>query len=117
MAVNSFDVIVRTNLELWTDVRDLIQTNQIRGLDMTTILQLTTRMIVLKGSKQVLEPKKEYKTRIGASNPGLARSPDEADAASLVVQAAMICCGLRPGQKVEIRDSSFVDEKYTAFIR
>lgn len=115
MAVNSFDVIVKTNLELWTSVRDFIQTNQIRGMDHKSILQFTTRKIIIKGSKQVLEPKKDYKNRIGASNPGLAHSPDEADAAALAVQAAMLKFGFTPGQRVVIREQNFADEKYRVF--
>lgn len=111
MAVKSFDVTVKTNLELWSAFRDFIQTNQIRGLDIKTIIQLTTRKIVVKGSKQILEMKKDYKTRIGASNPGMAHSPDEADAAALALQAAMIRYGFTPGQRREIRESSFMFEK------
>ena len=112
MAVNSFDVIIKTNLELWTNIQKFIQTNQLRGLDITTIAQLTSRKVIVKGSKQILEPKKEYKRRMGAISPTLAHSPDEADTVALTLMAAMLRFGFTPGQRREIRNQTFDDVKY-----
>lgn len=115
-ATKSFDVIIKTNFEMWTAVRDFIQTDQIRGLDITSVMQLTSRLIQIKGSKQVLESKKDYKNRMGSVSPTLAHSPDEADSAALALQVAMLNHGFFPGMKREInRVSGFESEKYLEF--
>lgn len=108
----SFDVIIKTNYELWLAFRDFIQTNQLRGLDTITIAQITSRLVEVKAGKQFLETKQAFKTRIGAVSPGLAHSPDEADAAALALQVAIIRYGFRPGQRHEVRNDSFEMEKY-----
>lgn len=109
----AFDIIIKSTLELWTDLRDFIQTDSLRGLDETTIMQLTSRMIILSGQKRALESKKDYKTRMGAVSPSLAHSPDEADSASLVLQAAKIKFGFYPGQARDIQKiNSLETEKY-----
>lgn len=112
----SFDVIVKTNHELWHEFRRFIQTDQIRGLDLTTIRQLTSRLVEMKGGKQILEPKSQYKVRMGTVSASLAHSPDEADAAALALQVAIMKFGFVPGQ---IRDIKKVDtfelEKMHAF--
>lgn len=116
-AQDSFDVTIKSTLELWTDIRDFIQTDQIRGLDETTIGQLTSRLIeVQSGSgKRVLEKKLSYKSRMGSISPTLAHSPDEADACALALQVAKIKFGFRPGQRrdIEIKES-FELEKWHA---
>lgn len=101
----SFDVEVRTSHELWFNFRNFIQNRQIKGLDNTTIMQLTSRLVIIKDGKQKLESKHDFKNRMGAIMPSLAHSPDEADAASLVLQAAMINYGFAPGQ-VKIKEVS-----------
>ncbi len=112
----SFDVIVKTNYELWFEFRNYIQSNQIRGLDMESTVQLTSRLVEVKGGKQYLEPKPAYKARMGTINPSQAHSPDEADAASLALQAAIIKYGFVPGmaRKVDTYES-FALEKMAAF--
>lgn len=115
VAVNSFDVVVKSYHELWFSFRDFIQHAQIKGLDYTTITQLTSRQIVRneKTQKYQLEPKSAYKRRMGAIMPSLAHSPDEADAAALCLQSAMINFGFFPGQLREVaKGSSFDHEKY-----
>lgn len=110
--VDSFDVVIKTSLELWTDVRDFVQNDQLRGLDEKTIAQLTSRLIEVKGSKQALEAKSVFKARMGAVSPSLAHSPDEADALALCLQAAKIKFGFTPGQvRKNIDPVSFMDEK------
>lgn len=115
----TFDIIVKNSLELWTDMRDFIQTDNIRGLDNTAAFQFTSRMVVAtKAGKRVLESKKDYKTRMGAISPTLAHSPDEADAASLVLQTAKIKFGFFPGQKRDIQKvQGFEMEKYLLQLR
>lgn len=119
VAQRSFDVVVKTSLELWTDIRDFIQTDQIRGLDDTTIAQLTSRLIeVQPGSgKRVLESKASFKSRMGSISPSLAHSPDEADSAALALQAAKIKFGFVPGQARTIEKmQSFEIEKWHAHL-
>lgn len=115
----SFDVVVKTAYELWFNFRDFIQNGQIKGLDHVSVMQLTTRLIIMneKTKKQVLESKNAYKTRMSAIAPSLAHSPDEADAAALCLQAAMIMFGFSPGQRRELRRSTLEEEKFLAFLR
>jgi hypothetical protein len=118
VAVNSFDVVVKSYHELWFAFRDFIQNAQVKGLDYTTITQLTSRQIVRneKTLKYQLEPKGAYKRRMGAIMPSLAHSPDEADAAALCLQSAIINYGFTPGQKKDIAPvTSFAHEKYMAY--
>ena len=120
IAQKSFDVVVKSSLELWTDIRDFIQTDQIRGLDETTVLQLTSRLIEVqeKSGKRVLESKASYKTRMGAISPSLAHSPDEADSAALCLQAAKIKFGFTPGQMrdTEKRESFEIQKWHAALM-
>lgn len=115
--VNSFDVTIKTSLELWGAFKDYIQTDQIRGLDEVTLSQLTTRMVEkTKAGRYALESKNTYKKRMGSISPSLAHSPDEADAASLALQAAIIRFGFTPGQRMALHGGeSFEDEKYAAY--
>lgn len=115
-ANKSFDVIIKTNHELWYEFRRYIQSNQIRGLDVETIVQLTSRLVEVKNGKQYLEPKPQYKARMGTISPSRAHSPDEADAAALALQAAIIKFGFVPGQRRELaKIESFTLEKMYAF--
>lgn len=115
MQKNSFDVVLKSTLELWTDVRDFISTDQIRGLDNESINQFASRLIEIKGAKQTLESKADYKKRMGAISPRLAHSPDEADSVALCVQAAKICFGFTPGvTHQEKKIESFEMEKWYA---
>lgn len=114
--VKSFDVIIRSAYELWADFRPFIQNHQIKGMDNVTVQQLTTRLTEIKNGKPVLEPKADYKVRMGAVMPALAHSPDEADAAALVLQAAMINYGFYPGQRREMQQvQGMMHEKYWVF--
>lgn len=114
IAVNSFDVVVKSYHELWFAFRSFIQGNQIKGLDLKTVNQLTTRLIVQneKTLKQQLESKIVYKKRMGSIMPSLAHSPDEADAAALCLQSAMLNFGFVPGQRRDIpKMNGFAHEK------
>ena len=110
---NSFDVIIKNTLELWMTFRGFIQHRQIRGLDNIALRQLTTRLIITKNGKRTLESKYDYKQRMTAVDKTLAHSPDEADCAALVVQAAIQCFGFSEGQRKDIqRIVDPVNEKY-----
>lgn len=98
----SFDVIPINTYDLWNAFRDFMQHEQIKGLDHTTIIQLTSRRVELKNGKMMMESKDEYKKRMGAILPSLAHSPDRADAAALALQAAILNFGFHPGQKREM---------------
>lgn len=111
----SFDVIIKTNYELWYEFRRYIQADQIRGLDYETLIQLTSRLVETKNGKQYLEPKPTYKARMGTINPSQAHSPDEADAAALALQVAILKFGFTPGQRREVkREESFTAQKMYA---
>lgn len=111
-----YNINVKSTLELWTDIRSFIQTDQIRGLDLTTIRQLTSRLVIMNPTtlKRTLESKQDYKVRMGAISPLLAHSPDEADSVAMCVQAAKIRFGFTPGQRREINKQGFTlqDEKW-----
>ena len=112
--VNSLDVEVRTPLEMYGAFRDYMMQGQIKGLDYTATQQLTTRLIVkkLEDSKPKLESKKAYKTRMAGIMPSLGHSPDNADAAALVLQLAILNYGFSPGQrKVVAQQLEFHHEK------
>lgn len=94
----SFDVLVKSSYELWHTLREFVQTEQVRGLDNTTIHQLSSRLVETRGGKNTLESKYDYKKRMGAVSPLLAKSPDYADAAALALQSAIINYGFTPGQ-------------------
>lgn len=91
-AVNSVDVVIRQNYDLWHTVREYVQEGQIRGVDNTSLVQLTNRLVFRneKTGKMNLEGKKEFKSRMGGVSPAFGRSPDEADALTLAVQAALL---------------------------
>lgn len=110
---NSFDVVVRTALDMWFAFRPYIQSGQIKGLDEVAALQLTTRRYKMneKTLKVVLEGKAEYRTRMAGVMPSLAHSPDEADAASLVLQSAIINFGFSVGEKRELRGIRTLQEE------
>lgn len=92
------DMTMISNYELWYDLRRFIETNNIRGLDLVTVNQLVTRLVVEENGKVILEKKADYRKRMGAISPTLAASPDEADGASIVLQVAMRNYGFYPGQ-------------------
>jgi hypothetical protein len=111
----SFDVIIKTNYELWYEFRRYIQSDQIRGLDYESLVQLTSRLVETKNGKQYLEPKPTYKARMGTINPSQAHSPDEADAAALALQVAILKFGFTPGQRREVkREETFTAQKMYA---
>lgn len=99
--VKSFDVIIKSAYELWMSVREFIQTNQIRGLDGKAVTQLTTRLVETRNNKQVLETKASYRARMTAIHSSWGSSPDEADAAALALQVAILKYGLKPGLRYE----------------
>lgn len=114
----SFDVIVKTPLDLWGAFRNFIQKKQIRGLDHTTVEQLTSRRIVRhdKTGKINLEGKSAYKARIRAVRADMGHSPDEADAAALCLQSAIINWGFHEGQRREMdEERGWVSDKFRAF--
>lgn len=111
---STFDLTVMTPYELWYNLRKFMEQGQIRGLDQTTFAQLTSRLVMMNTlGKLSLESKLAYKKRMGAIMPQLAHSPDEADAAALCLQAAIMNFGFYPGQKRDLAvKRDFVDEKY-----
>lgn len=100
---NAFDCLVKSSYTLWDDLRGFIETQQIKGLGKIVIAQITSRLYYQdKNGKKTLESKKEFKSRMAVANPAIAHSPDEADAAGLCVQSAIMNFGFSPGQVIEI---------------
>ena len=97
----AFDVVPKGRYELWFDMRRFAEQGSIKGLDSIATQQFTSRLIVRnpKTGREELESKADYKRRMGAIQPSLAHSPDEADAAALCLLAAMTNAGFYPGQK------------------
>jgi len=109
----SFDVVVKSSYDLWFAFRPFIQTGQISGLDRKAAWQLTNRKTKMSGNGQIqLQTKREYKNTMIASHPSMAHSPDEADAAALCLQAAIMTLGFAPGLRIPvITKHSFIEEK------
>lgn len=103
MAKRTLDVTIKTTSEMWLTVRNYIQHNQLFGLDADAIYQFTSRQMTQNTQgRYIVEPKADYKSRMGAVSPTLARSPDEADTVALVLQAAIMKYGFSIGEKKEI---------------
>lgn len=100
--VQSIDTIITSAHDMWFRGREFISHNQIFGLDSLAYAQLHTRLITEQNGKKLLEKKNEYKKRMGAVSSLLGRSPDEADAAMLCLQSAIIHHGFFPGQSKEV---------------
>lgn len=121
--VNSFDVKIMEPYEMWMDLRNFIENNQVRGLDHIAMMQLTNRLIVVtdqkgKPTKPKLENKAEFARRMGGIMPSLAHSPDEADAAALCLQSAILHYGFKLGQRKDIKViHDFAHEKMVALQR
>jgi hypothetical protein len=93
-----------TPLELWEAVRDFIQTDQLRGISKMAAMQFTSRLITINPDtkRRVLENKQAFKRRMGAVMPILGKSPDEADAVSLCLQAAIKALGFSQNKIIEV---------------
>lgn len=101
-----FDIRVMNSYELWFAGRDFISNRQIFGLDALTYNQLHTRQVIEKNGKRFLESKSEYKKRMTLISDLLGRSPDEADAAMLCIQSAIINHGFHVGQRRSMEGQS-----------
>ncbi len=88
------DVYDRRVTELWFSMRELVLGDQIRGLDSVSIEQFCTRTYETKGRKYSIEQKKDYKLRLGKVDNHY-KSPDEADAATFIIDLARQAYGLR----------------------
>lgn len=88
------DVYDRRVTELWFSMRELVLGDQVRGLDTVSIEQFCTRVYETKGRKYSIEQKKDYKMRLGKVDNHY-KSPDEADAATFIIDLARQAYGLR----------------------
>ena len=88
------DVYDRRVTELWFSMRELVLGDQIRGLDTVSMEQFCTRTYETKGRKYSIEQKKDYKLRLGKVDNHY-KSPDEADAATFIIDLARVRYGLR----------------------
>lgn len=96
------DGYISSGHAMWYAGREFISNGQLFGLDTLAYMQLHSRQIITKNGKEELESKVEYRRRMNARSSSLARSPDEADAAMLCLQSAMIHYGFRLGQRQEV---------------
>lgn len=101
--VKAFDVHISSAHEMWFKGREFISHGQIFGMDSLSYQQLHSRLIIDKGGKKLLEKKDEYKKRMAVINSNMGRSPDEADAAMLCLQSAVLHHGFFPGQTKETK--------------
>jgi len=113
IAKNELDTFITSGHEMWMKGRAFILNRQIYGLDPLAYAQLYNRQIIEKNGKKILESKPEYRKRMNAISPLLGKSPDQADAAMLTLQSAIIHFGFHEGQKLEtIRFSNKIDEQW-----
>lgn len=111
------NLLLKSPLEMYENLTSFIQYGQVRGIDHLTAEQLYSRLVIEKGKTRELESKKDFKKRMAASNPELAQSPDECDAATLCLLAANIKYGFTLGQYSEIQDPNmFYNLKYRTFL-
>lgn len=112
------DLFTIPPIELWITMRNYIQYRQIKGLDELTCAQLSNRKLIKDSKgKQSLETKTDYMARMSAVNPAMAHSPNEADAAALCLQAAIIRREFMLGQEIKIHDNQdMFSEKYSALM-
>lgn len=82
--------------ELWFSMREFVQGGQIRGLDDISCEQFSTREYGWLGKKYSLETKRDYKERMGKVD-NRYRSPDRADAATLILDHARQFYGFLAG--------------------
>lgn len=101
-AIQTPDMVISSAHEMWFKGREFISNLQVYGLDPLAYGQLHSRLIHEKNGKKVLEKKDEYKKRMSAISSLLGRSPDEADAAMLCIQSAVLHHGFFPGQTREV---------------
>lgn len=93
---DSFDVVIKTPTDMWFTMRDYMQADLVRGMDEAALQQMVTRRVEqnAKTGKSQIISKRDYKSEMNAINPAMAHSPDEADAACLCLQAAIMTAGL-----------------------
>lgn len=117
------NVICLTPTDMWDVCKDFLLQDHIKGLDAVTQKQLTTRKMLTdeKSGLTYLEPKHVYIVRMGAVDPKLAHSPDEADAAILALMTAVHRLGFIPGMRWAVPDNMKLDpyslDKLTAFMQ
>ncbi|MBA3357414.1 MAG: hypothetical protein H0U18_16040 [Pyrinomonadaceae bacterium] len=88
------DVYDRKVTELWFSTREFALAGQLGGLDTQTIMEFCGREYEMVGKKYKLEAKEECKVR-------LHRSPDNADAVTLLVELARVRHGAVGGGLVQ----------------
>lgn len=88
------DCYDRRVTELWFSMRELVLSDQIRGLDTISIEQFCTRTYETKLNKYKLEQKQDYKRRLGKVDNHY-KSPDEADACTFIIDLARQFYGLK----------------------
>lgn len=89
--------------EIWFRVRRLVEGNQIKGFTAESIRQFAMRKYELISRKIRLEPKNEYKSRVG-------RSPDDADCIAVLCEVAYRN-GLATAGKGIVRAANFWEKK------
>lgn len=113
-------VLVMSPSDMWLKFREFVQQDQIRGIDSLTAEQLVNRKVLLKGGhespKLMLESKADYKARMAAINPKLAKSPDESDAMMLAMQVAIWRLGFAPGQRRVMTPTTIIAQKEAAYV-
>lgn len=100
--ITRLDEVISSAHEMWFKGREFISHQQVHGLDPLAYGQLHTRLVIEKGGKKELENKYDYRQRMSKISGVFGRSPDEADAAMLCLQSAILHYGFYPGQTKEM---------------
>lgn len=100
MKKRSDGTITTSGDELWNTGKLFISSGQLKGLDNAAYVQLYSRLLIRKNGKNVLEPKADYKKRMSAISGLYSKSPDEADAAMLCLQSAILHHGFSLHQRM-----------------
>ena len=93
------DIMPMSAETLWLELREYAERGHLSGLDGAAQYQLTNRRYISDETggklRERLESKQEYKQRMSAI--GFSHSPDEADAAALIIQLVKKRLGIQPG--------------------
>ena len=96
MTLTARDAYDRRVTELWFSMQKFVQSGQIKGLDELSCQQFCTRVYDWKGRKYHIETKEDYKMRLGKVDNRYV-SPDQADAACMMLDLARQFYGFIPG--------------------
>lgn len=105
------DLYDRLVTELWLDVKEFVETSQLRNIPKEAAIQFCTRRIDTARTKVRLETKPEYKLRTTGLD-SVSGSPDQADSYSYFVHLAQ-AMGFRLANRKRTYEDSIPEDKRT----